>query len=331
VTDEVTARQQERGAPDAGAGAAVATAQAPPQVTPCRRPGRTLARRRQLTGILLVAPAVTFVAVFFLAPLGLMVWMSFHQWPLLGQHSWIGLGNYRHLLDDSTFLHSLWFTVKYTALVTPILFVIGLALALLVKERRRGVGFFRTTYFMPYVVGFAAAAYLWVFLLNAQSGPIGKVLTDLGIVGSPPQFLSQPRTALFAVTAMVTWKVVGFSMLLLMTGLQSIPDELNEAARVDGAGRRATMWHITLPLLRRTIALTLIFSVVGSFLAFDQFYIMTAGGPQNQTLTVVYWIYNTSFIAFDLGYGAALSLALMLLLLVISGIQLYLLRDTTEF
>jgi multiple sugar transport system permease protein len=271
------------------------------------------------------------VAVFFLAPLGLMIWMSFHQWPLLGEHSWIGLGNYREIFDDSTFLQALWFTVKYTALVTPVLFILGLGLALLVKEQRRGVGFFRTAYFVPFVVGFAAAAYLWVFLLNPQVGSIGKVLTDLRIVDEPPQFLAEPNLALFAVTAMVTWKVVGFTMLLLMTGLQSIPEELNEAARVDGAGRRATMFHITLPLLRRTIALALIFSIVGSFLAFDQFYIMTAGGPQNQTLTVVYWIYNISFIGFDLGYGAALSMALMLMLLVISGIQLYLLRDTTEF
>jgi multiple sugar transport system permease protein len=295
-----------------------------------RRGTRSLQQRRRRTGLLLVSLPVLFVTVFFLAPLALMIFMSLNKWPLLGEHSWLGLGNYTKILDDNAFKTALWFTLKYTLVLTPVLFVVGFGLAFLVKNPRPGVGIFRTVYFIPVVLGLASASYLAVFLFNPQVGTIGKVLTDLHITSSPPEWLSTPNLALVAVALTITWKTVGFTMLLLMTGLQSIPEELNEAATVDGAGHVNTLWHITLPLLRKTIALALIFSVAGSMLAFDQFYIMTGGGPQNQTITVVYRIYNTSFISFDLGYGAAMSVVLMVILMIISGIQLFLLREDTE-
>jgi multiple sugar transport system permease protein len=126
----------------------------------------------------------------------------------------------------------------------------------------------------------------------------------------------------------VTWKVVGLQMLLLLAGLQSIPQELEEAARIDGAGRRQVFRYITLPLLRPTLALVLVFSVAGSLLAFDQFYIMTSGGPSNSTITAVYQIYRVSFVQFHLGYGAALSVLLMIVLAMVSAVQLLLLRNT---
>jgi len=202
-----------------------------------------------MTGLLLVAPPVLFVMVFFLAPLALMVFMSFNNWPLLGQHRWIGLDNYAKIVGDATFRSALLFTLKYTLVLTPVVFFVGLGLAFLVKNPRRGVGFFRTVYFVPVVLGFASAAYLAVFLFNPQVGTIGKVLTDLHITRSPPEWLSAPGIALVAVALMVTWKTVGFTMLLLMTGLQSIPQDITEAAQVDGSGRFNTLLHITLPLL----------------------------------------------------------------------------------
>jgi multiple sugar transport system permease protein len=127
---------------------------------------------------------------------------------------------------------------------------------------------------------------------------------------------------------MVTWKVVGLQMLLLLSGLQSIPDDVVEAARIDGAGRWQLFSHITVPLLRPTLALVLVFSVAGSLLAFDQFFIMTNGGPSNSTITAVYTIYRTSFISFKLGYGAALSVFLMVILAAVSAVQMLLLRNT---
>lgn len=316
---------------DSAVGAAIPLGQSGAPVSGHRgRRSRTLTQRRRMTGLLLVAPPVLFVMVFFLAPLALMVFMSFNNWPLLGQHRWIGLDNYAKIVGDATFRSALLFTLKYTLVLTPVVFFVGLGLAFLVKNPRRGVGFFRTVYFVPVVLGFASAAYLAVFLFNPQVGTIGKVLTDLHITRSPPEWLSAPGIALVAVALMVTWKTVGFTMLLLMTGLQSIPQDITEAAQVDGSGRFNTLLHITLPLLRKTIALSLILSVVGSMLAFDQFFIMTGGGPQNQTITVVYKIYNTSFVSFDLGYGSAMSVVLMVILMIISGIQLFLLREDTE-
>ena len=290
----------------------------------------TLARRRTVTGVLLVSPALVMVTLFFLIPLALMIWMSLHKWPLLGHPSWAGLANYTAMFKDPTFLHSLGFTVKYTVIITPVLLVVGFGLALLVRDPRPGVGFFRTTFFMPYVIGFAAASYLWLWLLDPGVGLLDRGLQDLGLASKPILWLATPNRALFAVILMIVWKVVGFTMLLLMSGLQGIPNEVHEAAKVDGAGRRQTLFHIVLPLLRRNIALVTILTVAGSFLAFDQFYILTNGGPNNQTLTLVFWIYSSSFANFQLGYGAAMSVVLMLVLMAITAVQLYLLRDTTE-
>ena len=283
-----------------------------------------------VVGLLLVTPALAFVGVFFLAPLVLMLWMSLHKWPLLGHTSWVGLDNYRAMGSDPVFWRSLGFTVEYTLIITPILIVVGFCLALLVRRPRRGVGFFRTVFFMPYVIGFAAASYLFVWLLDPGVGLLDRTLDALGITSHPVLWLSTRTLALFAVIIMVVWKTVGFTMLLFMTGLQGIPDDVQEAAQVDGAGRWTTLRRVTLPLLRRTTALTIILAVVGSMLAFDQFFIITNGGPNNTTLTTVYWIYNSSFVNFQLGYGAAMSVVLMLILVAITAVQLYLLRDQTE-
>jgi multiple sugar transport system permease protein len=290
-------------------------------------PRTALARRRSLTGVLLISPALLLVAVFFLAPLGLTVWMSLHKWPLLGTPQWTGLANYLAIPGDTTFLGSLGYTFLYTAVITPLLFAIGLGLAFLVREKRRGAGFFRTVWFLPYVVGFASAAYLFLWLFDPSVGFVDRVLTDTGITHTPVQWMNATGTATAAVIAMVVWKVVGFQMLLLMAGLQSIPSEVEEAALVDGSGPWSTLWRITLPLLRRTMALVLVFSVSGSLLAFEQFYIMTNGGPGNSTLTIVNWIYNSSFANFQLGYGSALSVVLLLLLMAVNGVQLFLFRE----
>ncbi|ARQ71804.1 carbohydrate ABC transporter permease [Streptomyces marincola] len=292
-----------------------------------RRSGRALARRRSLTGLLLIAPALLLVGVFFLAPLGLTVWMSLHKWPLLGTPEWSGLANYAAIPGDRTFLDALLYTVLYTAVITPLLLFTGLGLAFLVRDQRPGVGIFRTVWFLPYVFGFASSAYLFLWLFDSSVGFVDRVLMDLGLTDAPVQWMNSADTATGAVVAMVVWKVVGFQMLLLMAGLQSVPDEVNEAALMDGSGRWSTLLRITLPLLRRHVALVLVFSVSGSMLAFEQFFIMTGGGPGNETLTVVNWIYNSSFANFQLGYGSALSVLLLVLLMIVNGVQLYLLRE----
>jgi multiple sugar transport system permease protein len=289
------------------------------------------ARRQQRTGLLFVLPSVAFVGLFFIIPLMMTAWMSLTDWPLLGSPRFIGLGNYRTLTSDSTFWQSLGFTAKYTVVVTPAIFLMAFGLALLVRQKVPGVGLFRTAYFLPVVIGLGTASLLWVWMFNDQVGVFDGILQGLGLVKDPVEFLADPISALIAIVVMITWKTAGFTMLLLVVGMQAIPEEFYEAAKVDGAGRWARLRYITLPLLRRTFALALVISVIGSFLAFDQFYIMTHGGPQNQTITAVYWIYNNAFTYFKMGYGAALSIVLLIILIAISVVQLYLLRGTTQY
>jgi len=293
------------------------------------RPARTTSAqaRRQRAGLLFVLPSVTFVGLFFIVPLLITAFMSLHNWPVLGDRHFIGLGNYRTLISDTMFWNSLIFTIKYTVVITPIIVVVAFGLALLVRQHIPGVAIFRTAYFLPVVIGLSTASIMWIYMFNDQSGVFDGILQGLGLIKAPIEWLADPNGALLSVIFMVVWKAVGSTMLFFVIGLQAIPDDLYEAARMDGAGRWALTRYITLPLLRRIFALALVLSVIGSFLAFDQFYIITQGGPQNSTISIVYWIYNTSFTYFKLGYGAALSLVLLVILVAVSVVQLYLLRD----
>lgn len=292
--------------------------------------GRRRRRRRDLVGLLYVLPAMALVLVFFIVPIGMTAWMSLHNWPLLGVPRFIGLGNYLRLWTDAGFWGSLRFTLLYTLVATVAIFAVAFPLALFVEKPRPLVGLFRTVFFLPVVVGFATAALLWVWLLNTDSGLFSPALQALGLTPQRINILGGFDTAFAAITAMVVWKVAGFTMILLMTGLQGIPGDIVEAARIDHAGPLQRFRFITLPLMRRTLGLALVLCITGSMLAFDQFYIMVAGGPRNQTVTAVYWIFNQSFVSFRLGYGSALSIVLLAILLVVSLGQLWLLRDRED-
>jgi multiple sugar transport system permease protein len=315
--------------PSGGAGEAVTGASA--SVTVVHGPARrrlSQRRQRQVLGIALVSPAVIMISTFFLVPLGLTFYMSLTSWSLLGAHTWVGLENYTKAFSDTNFRDAFVFTLEYTAVITPVLFCLGLGLALLVRRRRRGSAFFQSVYFMPVVIGFAAGSFLFLYMTQSGLGPLFDLFRRVGLVGANTNWYASKSSALFVVILSVTWKVVGMQMLLLLAGLQSIPSEVEEAAGIDGAKRWQTLRYVTLPLLRPTLALVLVFSVAGSLLAFDQFYIMTNGGPNNSTITAVYQIYRISFVQFHLGYGAALSVLLMVVLAVVSAVQLLLLRNT---
>ncbi|ALN74572.1 carbohydrate ABC transporter permease [Aureimonas sp. AU20] len=287
-------------------------------------------RRRDLSGLLYVAPAMVLVLVFFALPLGMTAWMSLHNWPLLGVPRWVGTANYKALWNDRNFWNALGFTARYTAAATLGLLGVGLALALLVEKPRRFAGVYRTAFFLPVVIGFASASLLWAWLSNVDSGLFSPLMERLGLTAGRINILATFEPAFWSVTAMVIWKMAGFYMVILMSGLQSIPADFSEAARIDGTSALQRFRHITLPLVRRPFALALILCVSGSMLAFDQFYIILAGGPQNRTVTAVYWIFSQSFVSFRLGYGAALSMVLLAILLILSLIQLRLLSDRED-
>ncbi|AVA25432.1 sugar ABC transporter permease (plasmid) [Rhizobium sp. CB3171] len=283
-------------------------------------------RRAGWHGFLYIAPAMALVLVFFVLPVIFTGWMSLHNWPLLGSPRWIGFGNYTRMVSDVRFMAALRFTAYYTVIVTIAIFAVAFPLAFYVEKQRRLVGFYRTIIFLPVVVGLATASLLWVWLANVDSGFFVPAAQALGLIDRRPNLLADFDTAFATIIVMVVWKIAGFTMIILLTGLQAIPSELTEAARIDGARRWQRFRFLTLPLMRRTIALALIISITGSVLAFDQFYIMTSGGPQNQMISVVYYIFNQSFVSFNLGYGAALSIALLVILVLISIVQLWLLR-----
>ncbi len=293
-----------------------------------RRRRATLARRRTRLGVLMVLPAVVMLGLFFLWPKTQKDRMTYYDWPMLGEHKWVCMENYADALTDSDFLAAVGFTLRYTLIATPLLFAVALVLALLVRGGTRAARAFQTIWFIPVVIGMAAASYLWMYLFQPDLGPAAALGERAGLLDASQNYFATFTSALVIVLAMVTWKVVGLQMLLLSSGLQSIPVEVTEAARIDGAGRWQAFRHITLPLLRPTLALVLVFSVAGSLLAFDQFFIMTAGGPSNSTITAVFQTYRTSFIQFELGAGAAMSVLLMVVLAAVSALQMLLLRNT---
>ena len=284
----------------------------------------------QWLGLAFITPSFILIGVFFLLPLAMTVWMSFHNWPLLGRASFIGLENYQELLGDQQLWRSIGFTALYTVLVTAALFAVSFPLALLVDKPLRAAGLFRTVYFLPVVIGFGAASTLWLWLLNPDSGVFARLLSDLGLVQSAPRPLENFWPALGVIILMVVWKSAGFSMVILLTGLQSVPSELMEAAKIDGANAWNRFRRITLPLMRNSILLVLVLNVTSSMLAFDQFFIITQGGPQNSTISAVFSIFLASFTSYRLGYGAALSLVLLVVLVAISSIQLAFLRTRPE-
>lgn len=295
------------------------TAQSPPL---SRRRGPSLHTRRARLALVYSSPLAILVAVLFVVPLGLMVWMSFNSWPLLGASRPNGIANY-HAVSDPLLHSAIWFTVKYTVLTTVVLSLVAFGLALLVQEARPGVGIFRAVYFLPSAVGFASASLLFVAMFNNDIGPFPAILRVLGFGDGRVDWLGA-HYSLYSVVGVVIWRFAGFNMLLLMVGLQAIDPSLYEAGRTDGANRRQLMRHVTLPLLRPSLALMLVLSITGSLLAFDQFFILTGG--RGGTATIVIAIYRQAFILQNLGRAAALSVLVLLALVVVNGTQLYILR-----
>ena len=285
-----------------------------------------IAMRRGAVGLLYATPALLFVALFVIYPMLDLIRMSLTNSSLLGGGEFVGLKNYVKAAGDATFWNSLAFTARYTLFITPILIGVGFLLALLVVAPPRIARLTRTIVFMPVIIGLGSSSLLWVWLFDEQVGLINKLLQDLGLISQPMVWFADATLGLWAVIASIVWKVVGYGMILLVAGIQSVGADIYEAAMLDGAGYWQRVIRITLPLTMRTIALTTLVNAIGSMLAFDQFYIMTAGGPKSETFTSVYWIYQNSFIYFKQGYGAALSLLLMAIIFIASTVQLLLMR-----
>jgi multiple sugar transport system permease protein len=288
-------------------------------------------RVRQVLGLLYAAPTALFVAVFFIAPLVLVTRMSASNWPLLsGDHGLNFPNDYSAISTNQLFWPAVWFTIEYTVIVTVLLIGMGLGLALLIQAGGKWKGLLRTSFLMPSAMGLASASLLFWGLYSTSIGPLNPILEQLRITQNPIEFLGDPLSALLSTTFLIVWRFAGFYMLILLVGLQSIPRDLYEAAAIDGASRWNAFRHISLPLLRRSLALSLILCITGSLLAFDQFYILTKGGPDNSTITVVQLIYREAFQRLNLGTAAAISMLVLAVLLVLNAVQFRALRGAED-
>jgi multiple sugar transport system permease protein len=287
-------------------------------------PARSLgwSRTRRLQGLAYAAPTAIYVAIFFVLPLLLVVQMSASEWPLLAGNRGFNLPeNYTGLGSDRLFLPAVAFTIQYTVLVTIGLIGLGLGLALLVQGAGHWVGFLRTSFLLPTAVGLASASLLAWGFYSPQIGPLNPVLQAVGLIEEPISFIGTPTNALLSTVFLIIWKFAGFYMLILLVGLHGIPAEVYEAAAIDGANTWQTFRRITLPLLRPALALSLLLCVTGSLLAFDQFFILTKGGPDNSTVTIVQLIYREAFQRQNLGAAAAVSVVLLVGLFVLNVVQ----------
>ncbi|MEU4419856.1 sugar ABC transporter permease [Actinoplanes sp. NPDC024001] len=277
-------------------------------------------RHQALTGWAYATPTALFVLVFFAVPVLLVAQMSVSDWGLFaGNRGLNAPENFVDALDQRLFWPAVWFTVKYTVITTLLLIGLALGLALLVQEATRWTAFLRTAILVPSALGLASASLLFYALYSPQSSPLGFLGID--------SFLGTPDRALWSTVALIVWRFAGFYMLLLLVALQGISADVYEAAEMDGAGRWRTFRSVTLPLLRSSLALCTILCVTGSLLAFDQFFILTKGGPDNSTVTIVQLIYNAAFAGGnDLGLAAALSIMVLGALLLLNAGQFRWLR-----
>jgi multiple sugar transport system permease protein len=269
-----------------------------------------------MAGYLFVAPAMVIFFVFTLLPVAIALFLSFTNYDVFTKMDWIGAANYQDVFDDELFWRALWNTTTYTAWSIPVSMAIGLGLALLLNQKLRGLGLYRTIYYVPVVTSMVAVAMIWLQLFDPLYGVISNALESIGIKGI--DWLGDPNLAMPSIIAVSVWKVIGWNMLIYLAGLQGIPDYLREASAIDGANRWQTLWKITLPLLQPTTFFIFVTSLIGAFQVFDVVYVMTGGGPANATTTLVHQIYNAAFKALDMGYAAAMSFVLFGIILVVS-------------
>ena len=296
---------------------------APPDGPRSRRLARGGRRGRRthgaLAGWLYATPTTLFVLLLFVLPLLLVLQMSGSDWPLLSGNQGVNFPeNYGDAISNRFFMDSVVFTLKYTVLTTIILLALSLGLALIVQESSRWKGLLRTSFIIPSALGLASASLLFYVIYSPIAGPFADLMKSWGFT-----FLGTPDGALWSTIFLIVWRYAGFYMLLMLVGLQGIPEDVYEAARIDGASRWQTFRDVTLPLLKPTLALTTVLCVTGSLLAFEQFYILTKGGPDNSTITVVQLIYSVAFQGpNDLGVAGALSVIVLLALVVINIAQI---------
>lgn len=287
---------------------------------------RSRAARRTLVGYGLLAPSMIGIGLFLIVPVFVAIAVSFQSWNIISPPTWLGADNYLSILSDPAVWHSLLVTAQYTLLVIPTQTVLGLGLAVLLSKRLPGTPVFRVIFALPWICAPLTLGIVWKWVFAPTGGALNA------IIGTRIEWLTSFALALPAVSFVSVWTQVGYVALFYLAGLSGVPQDITDAARVDGAGELGVFWRITVPLLRPTTFFILATSIISSFQVFDTVYAMTGGGPgvPGRTDVVAYRIYNLAFERLDLGQASALSVLLMLGLVVVTVLQqLYFRRRIT--
>lgn len=286
---------------------------------PVRKPTSSVRLRYALTVLAFLLPSAIPLALFVLGPMLAAAWVSLNEWNLIAPMEFVGLGNYASLLSDprtgEVFLHTLYYIVGYL----PLVYVGGLALALALNTALKGRSLLRGVYFLPVVTSWIVVAIVWRWLLNPSNGVVNGVLAVFGVEG--PGWWTDPAWAMPSIIIASAWKDLGFVMVILLAGLQAIPVELVDAAKMDGAGWWRRLWSVTLPLLSPSTFFVIVISLINGFQVFDQVYAMTGGGPNGASTVVVQQIYDLTFRYGAAGEASALSWLLFIVVLGVTLIQ----------
>lgn len=280
-------------------------------------------RNERISAYVFIVPAVALLIAFLVVPMVYTVYYSLFRYQVMRPDNitFVGLKNYLELFQDSDFWQSLRNTLYFTVVVVPTQTVLALALALLVSKRFRGVSVFRTMYFSPQLTSMVVISVLWIVLYNSNpnTGLINSLLVNLGM--QPVNFLTNPKTAMNAIIFMSAWQGAGYQMMIFLAGLQGIPGEQYEAASIDGASRVQQFLYVTLPNLRGTIKYVIMITMIQAMKLFTQPYVMTQGGPENKTRTMVYYIYTQGFQKGNFGYACSVAAVFFVIVVTMSLIM----------
>ncbi len=273
--------------------------------------------RKEWTAYLFLLPSLLQFAVLMVFPVIFSFYLSFHEWNILEPAKpFVGLDNYTRLLGDRRVRQAIFNTVYYTVVSVPVTLFCGLLIALLLNNQIRGRGLFRAMYYLPGITSAVAVAVVWKWIFNGDFGLINYYLIELGLISEPIRWLTDPNLAMPSVIIVSIWGGVGGCMIIYLAGLQAIPEELYDAAKVDGAGPIRTLFSITIPLLGPATFFLLITSIIAAFQQFGLPYLLTSGGPVGRTTTIAYYLYTSAFKNFEMGYAAALSYVLFAMIFV---------------
>ena len=280
--------------------------------------------RNNLVAYSFIAPNFIGFAIFTLGPIVFAFALAFLNWNGSGHISFVGLNNFKKLTVDATFKSALKNTIIYTIGTVPLTMICSFLLAIVLNRNIRGRNLLRTVSFFPYVASLVAVAVVWNMLFNPAKGPVNMILTYLGVPEkSLPGWAADKNWAMITVILFSVWKNMGYYMVIYLAGLQGVNPELYEAAELDGANKWQQFIHVTIPQLSATTFFVSVMLTIDSFKVYDQIYMITQGGPGTSTLVLVYDIYNTAFISWDLGYASAISMVLFVLVLGVTLFQFY--------